>query len=129
MKLLKAIAGDFIYLGRWLWAYLYLKRKSIEMRLAIALADIKQKAWNKQYHVLLKKDIDGKERLVSVCEYDIKVLARRKWLPKNTSTFDLKHSGSIFYSTALSLNNKVPKEERIKAIANYRAYAKRQTAL
>jgi hypothetical protein len=110
----------FIYLNNWI----FYKRQSIKMELSIRLADVKQKAFNKQYHILLLS-LPKCEKLVSVNRDDIIRMKRKKWLPKNTSIFDLLHSESTFYSTPLNRNNKSSATERKAAKAKYLKYSKR----
>ena len=96
----------------------------MKMNLAIRLADIKQKAYNKQYHIMLLSLPVG-EKLVSVNRDDILRLKRKKLLSKEISCFELIHSESIFYSTPLNWNNKSTSEERKAARAKYLKYVKR----
>ena len=90
------------------------------MTLAIKLADIKQKAFNKQYHVMLLSLPTG-DKLVSVNGDDIVSLKRKKWLPKDIGMLELKKT-SIFYSTPLSRNNKSTPEQRREAKRKYIKY-------
>ena len=120
--MLKDIISDIKEYRIWLLNWLFYKRQSVKMSLAISLADIKQKAWNKQYHVMLLELPSG-DKLVSVNRDDIDRFKRKKWLPKNSSMFELVHSSSIFYSTPLSLNNKSTSEERKKAKEKYLKYS------
>ena len=92
------------------------------MNLAIKLADIKQKAFNRQYHIMLLSLPKG-DKLVSVNRNDIENFKRKKWLPKSTKMSDLIHSSSVFYSTPLSRNNKSTTEERKSAREKYLKYA------
>jgi hypothetical protein len=82
--------------------WMFYHRYAIKMSLAIRLSDIKQKAFNKQFHVMLMELSSG-DRLVSVNRDEINKLKRKKWLPKNASMLDLRDS--IFYSTPLNRNN------------------------
>jgi len=121
--MVKEIVQDFREYGVWFGNWLFFKRQSVKMNLAIRLADVKQKAFNKQYHIMLLCLPTG-EKLVSVNRDDIMRLKRKKWLPKDMSTFDLTHSYSIFYSTPLNRNNKSSREERRAAREKYLKYAK-----
>ena len=118
----KEIIQDYKEFRVWFGNWLFYKRQGVKMNLAIRLADVKQKAFNKQYHIMLLC-LPAGEKLVSVNRDDIERLKRKKWLPKNTSAFDLKHSSSIFYSTPLNRNNKSTKEERMDARDKYLKYA------
>ena len=94
----------------------------MKMSLAIHLADIKQKAFNRQYHVMLLELPQG-DRLVSINKEEINRFKRKKWLPKKATMLDLRES--IFYSTPLSRNNKAAPKDRKKAKEKYLKYTKR----
>jgi len=120
----KEIIQDFKEYYVWLSNWSFYKRQSIKMSLAIRLADIKQKAFNKQYHIMILSLPQG-EKLVSVSKSDIQIMIRKKWLPKDISYFSLIHGNSIFYSTPLSRNNKSTPEERKSAREKYMRYLKK----
>ncbi|MDR1089934.1 MAG: hypothetical protein LBL79_02570 [Prevotella sp.] len=118
----KDIVSDFKEYRIWLLNWLFYRRHAIKMNLAIRLADMKQKAFNKQFHVLLMGLPSG-DKLVSVTRDEITKLKRKKWLPKNACVLSLRDS--IFYSTPLDRNNKSTPEERQKAKEKYLKYAKK----
>jgi len=120
----KEIIQDFKEYGIFLKKWIFYKRHSIKMSLAIRLADIKQKAFNRQYHVMLIALPSG-DRLTSINREDVKILVRKKWLPKDTTYFGLTHSDSVFYSTPISRNNKSTPEERKEAREKYLKYVKK----
>jgi len=120
--MLKEIVSDFKEFHVWFSNWLFYRRQSIKMNLAIKLADIKQKAFNRQYHIMLLSLPKG-DKLVSVNRNDIENFKRKKWLPKTTKMSDLIHSTSVFYSTPLSRNNKSTPEERKEAREKYLKYA------
>ena len=120
--MLKEIIKDFKEYRVWFYNWFFYRRQSIKMNLAIRLADIKQKAFNKQYHIMLLC-LPAGEKLVSVSRDDISRLKRKKWLPKNVSAFSLTHSDSVFYSTPLDRNNKSTPKERKEAKEKYLKYA------
>jgi hypothetical protein len=122
--MVKEIIEDFKEYGVWFSNWLFYKRQSVKMSLAIRLADVKQRAFNKQYHIMLL-DLPAGEKLVSVNGDDIKRLKRKKWLPKDMRFFDMKHSPSVFYSTPLNRNNKSTAGDRTEAKEKYLKYAKR----
>jgi len=122
--MLKEILSDLKEFGVWISNWFFYRRQSIKMTLAIKLADIKQKAFNRQYHIMLLSLPKG-DKLVSVCRADIENFKRKKWLPKTTVMSELVHSNSVFYSTALNLNNKSTTEERKTAKEKYLKYAKK----
>jgi hypothetical protein len=117
----KEIVSDYKELRLWLSDWIFCKRRAIKMSLAIRLADIKQRAFNKQYHVMLMYLPSG-DKLVSVNRDEIVKMKRKKWLPKNMSMLDMKDS--IFYSTPLSRNNKSTIEERKEARDKYVRYSR-----
>lgn len=101
--------------------------EAIKLRLAMWLSDMKQKATNKRYFVVLltigytSKGMP-KTRLRSINNEDFKRLKRIKWLPKSMTTLDLQQK--CFYATSLSKNNKWTYEDRQKAKARYLRYYK-----
>lgn len=122
MSVFKTIYTDYKEAKQSLKAWFFYRRQSIKMSLAIRLADMKQKAWNKQYHVMLIELPSG-DKLVSINRDDIKKMKLKKWLPKNACVFSLRDS--IFYSTPLSRNNKSTPKERKQAREKYIKYAKK----
>ena len=106
-------------------AIVFLKRQAFKMRLAIYLADLRQKAFNKRYFVVLctvgvRKDGSVIDRLRSICNSDFKECKRRGWLPKKMGYVEL--SEKSFYQTKLSRNNSEKKEAREKAKRRYLNY-------
>ena len=120
--ILSIIREDFKEFRTWLYNWFVYRRLSLKMGLAIRLADMKQKAWNKRYHVMLL-ELPGGDKLVSINNEDINRFKRKKWLPKKATMLDLKDS--IFYSTPLNRNNKTSPEERRAAKDKYVRYAKK----
>lgn len=120
----KEIVEDYREFWAWLKDWSFYKRQSVKMSLAIRLADIKQRAFNRQFHIMLLELPSG-EKLVSVTRDDVERLKRNRCLPKNMSFFDLKHGNSVFYSTPLDRNNKSSAEERKDAVAKYLKYSRR----
>jgi len=121
-NMFKEIIQDYKEFRVWFSNWLFYKRQGMKMNLAIRLADVKQKAFNKQYHIMILELPVG-EKLVSLNRDDIDRMKRKKWLPKNVSFFDLKHNSSIFYSTPLNRNNKSSAAERREAREKYLKYA------
>jgi hypothetical protein len=103
--------------------WVFYRRQSFKMGLAIRLADMKQRAWNKQYHVMMLELPTG-EKLVSVNNQDINRFRRKRWLPKNKGMHELKMEGSFFYSTPENRNNKSTPADRAAAKKKYLQYAK-----
>ena len=121
--IISIIRSDFREFTTWLHNYLVYRRHSFKMRLAIRLADMKQRAYNKQYHVMIFAE-GAADKLVSVNNEDINRLKRKKWLPKDMGMIELQRS-SIFYSTPLSRNNKSSAEDRKNGREKYMKYAKK----
>lgn len=118
----KDIISDFKEFRIWFLNWLFYRRHAIKMSLAIRLADMKQKAFNKQYHVMLMELPSG-DKLVSVNRDEINNLKRKKWLPKNACMLSLRDS--IFYSTPLNRNNTSTPGDRKVAKEKYLKYAKK----
>ena len=99
--------------------WLYLKKKSIQLTFAIWLCDLKQKAFNRRYFVILGSN----DKLLSFCKRDIDKLKRLNFLDKHMSHLDLMENS--FYYTALSLNgNGISLEERMKKRKKYLDYVR-----
>lgn len=118
----KDIVSDFKEFRIWFFNWLFYRRHTIKMNLAIRLADMKQKAFNKRYFIMLLELPSG-DRLVSINNDEFKKLKTKKWLPKNMNYLDLEEQS--FYQTPLSKNNTVNKKERVKAKKKYLKYAKK----
>lgn len=99
--------------------------EAMKLKLAVYLSDIKQKARNKRYFVVIATvgiDKNGRpiDKLRSINNQEFKHLKRIGWLPKRMSYLEL--SEKCFYSTDLKRNNKQTKEERTKAMERYIRY-------
>lgn len=108
-------------------AYWLLRMEAFKLSLAIRLADVKQRARNKRYHVVLmevgvQKNGSPLRRLRSIDESGFHYCRRKGWLPKRMSYLELEQKS--FYSTPLSLNNSYSQSERKKAMAKYMRYQK-----
>lgn len=75
----KLIKQDFLAAIQWLREYLFHKRHSIRLALAVRMANMKQKGWNKQYFVILSPD----DRLIAVNNDDVERLKRRSRYSKS----------------------------------------------
>lgn len=73
----KTIKKDLAAAIKWIREYLFHKRHSIRLSLAIKLADMKQKGWNKQYFVIFSQT----DKLISLNNDEIE---RMKRLPRYT---------------------------------------------
>ena len=118
----KEIVQDFKEYSVWFRNWLFYHRHSVKMRLAMKLADIKQKAFNKRYFIMLLELPSG-HRLVSVNNKEFNVIKRKGWLPRKMTALDLERES--FYQTALSLNNKTGRSDRKAARERYLRYAKK----
>lgn len=117
------IRSDIRELKVFLFNWFTYRRQSFKMSLAMKMADIKQKAWNKQYHVVLL-ELPTEDKLVTINREDFFRFKRKKWLPKQTQWTDFLRT-SAFYSTPLNLNNKISNKERRIAKEKYMKYAKK----
>jgi hypothetical protein len=115
----KEIIKDFKEFKSWVNEYLFVKRFSTKLYLAIKLADIKQKAFNKQYFVVLAPD----GRLVAINNKDIKKLKQRNLIDKHMDSLSIKRKS--FYYTSQSKNNTMPDKERLEAKTRYLTYSKK----
>jgi len=122
MNALTIIRDDFKELSVWLHNWFFYRRHAIKLRLAIALANMKQKAFNKRYFVVLAETTKG-DKLVSINNKEFDALKRKRWLPKNMSCLELEES--CFYQTALGLNNTTTTQQRKAAKEKYMKYAKK----
>lgn len=122
--ILSIVRTDFREFLATLRNWIYFRRMSIRMGLAIRLADMKQRAYNKQYHVLIMELPSGAERLFSLNNREIESFKRKRWLPKHVTMLDLRKD-SIFYSTPLTRNNRSTAQERRAAKEKYLKYSKR----
>jgi hypothetical protein len=122
----EGVVSDFREFREWLRNWLFYRRQAFKMGLAIRLADIKQRAFNRQYHVMLLVLPTG-EKLTSVSRRDIQLFKRKKWLPKKMGMVELERS--IFYSTPVNRNNTSTPEDRRRAKEKYMRYARKKTYL
>lgn len=104
---------------------MYLLRKKIELSLAIKLANLKQQAFNRRFFVIL----DHRDKLIALCNNDVKNLKQKKYLPKNLSALDLIEKS--FYYTPLSRNNdgKITPESRRRKKDLYMKYVRAKRKL
>lgn len=111
----KGLVNEAIgFIKSW-WAY---KRMGLRMQYAIRLADVKQRAYNKQYHIMLVG-----RTLTSLTRDEFHILQRVGRFDRKLKWATVKER-MVFYSTELNRNNTQSKEERKKAVAKYMEYAK-----
>lgn len=98
--------------------WFYLRRKSIQLSLAIRLCDLKQQAFNRRYFVIL----DHNDKLISLSKEDINRMKRMRMIQKNVTHLDLMEKA--FYYTPLSRNDScaLSLEERKKRRETYMKY-------
>jgi hypothetical protein len=118
----KEIINDFKEFRLWWLNYLFYRRHAVKLKLAVMLADIKQKAFNKRYFVVLI-ETPGKDKLVSINNNEFTVFKRKGWLPKRMSYLELEEYS--FYQTAVGLNNRQSREQRAEARKKYLKYARK----
>ena len=126
----KQIISDFREIGEYLKDAYTVIVSSIKIRLLIFMADLLQKAHNKRFFVSVivrpvikdNRIIGESERLKIFNNEMFKQYKRKGWMPKRMTTLELQQK--CFYSTALSKNNNVSKENRRKAIKQYTQYSK-----
>lgn len=102
-----------------------LKRKSIQLSLAIKLCDLKQQAFNRRYFVIL----DYNDKLISLSKEDINRMKRMRLINPGITHLDLMEKS--FYYTSLSRNNTsgISKEEQAKRREIYYRYIKKKHKL
>ncbi|MDR2917836.1 MAG: hypothetical protein LBV72_00515 [Tannerella sp.] len=122
----KGLKQDLLEINGHLAKKYVLWRQSLRLKLAMSLADMKQRATNKRYYIMTMEVPKG-EKLVSINRDDLNRLKRKKWLPKNFSHLDLERES--WYQTDLKRNNSLTKEEQAKAMKRYRKYLKKQINL
>lgn len=99
-------------------SWLFLKKHSFRLWMAIKLCDLKQSAFNRRYFVIL----DHNDRLISLSRDDINRMKRRKMISKDLTHTKLMEDS--FYYTKLSDNNKMSREEQKEKRKLYFKYAK-----
>lgn len=104
---------------------LYLIKKSIALTLAIALANLKQKAFNKRFYVIL----DQKDRLITLNNAEIKHLKQKGYLSKHLNHLDILEKS--FYYTPATRNdtNRLTPEQRLHKRKLYLNYCKLKSKL
>jgi hypothetical protein len=108
-------------------AFVILSIEAFKLKMAMLLADIKQAARNKRYHVLfivtgINKQGLPIEKLRSINEEEFNYCKRMKWLPKRMTFLELERKA--FYSTPLRRNNSQSREQRRRAMKKYMRYQK-----
>lgn len=75
--MIKELIEDVKSLKPWLTQWLFYRRHALRLKLAIRLANMKQKAWNKQYFVILSAE----NKLISLNSDEIDSLRKTKVYP------------------------------------------------
>lgn len=104
-----------------------MRTEAVKLRLAIYLSDIKQKARNRRFHVVLMQVGNNENgepitRLRSIDNQGFKYCKRKGWLPKRMTMVELEQKA--FYSTPLSRNNTEKYDARKRAMRKYMRYQK-----
>jgi hypothetical protein len=115
--------NDFRELAAWIGLWFRYRKHAFKMSLAIRMADIKQQAFNRRYHVMLVQLPEG-DRLAAVSRREIAALKRKKWLPRHLSKEMLDKS--VFYSTPLERNNRATASERSAAKRKYMTFVRQR---
>jgi hypothetical protein len=124
MKRLKTALFEIEFAYYYVADYLKLCKAALEMYFAIKLADMKQRAFNRQYHVMRMETGNAeRHRLICVSNRDIKAMRLKGAIPKGLGMFELSRQEWFYYSTPLSRNNAERREARLKAMARFRNYA------
>lgn len=100
--------------------WIFLKKKSIQLTLAIKLCDLKQQAFNRRYFVIL----DYNDKLISLSKEDVNRMKKRRLIDKGITHLDLMEKS--FYYTPLSRNDntRISREEQKKRKENYIKFVK-----
>ena len=104
----------------WLSDFLFFRRHAFKLALAIRLANMKQRAFNKRYYVMLIETSKG-DRLTSINNDEFKTFKRRGWLPKRMTHLDLEREA--FYQTPIGLNNSFDSTQQQASKERYLRYA------
>jgi hypothetical protein len=124
MKSLKTAFYVISFFYYYIVDYLKLCKAALEMYFAIKLADMKQRAFNRQYHIMrMETGTEGRHRLICVSNRDIKAMRLKGAIPKRLGMFEMSRQEWFYYSTPLSRNNTERREARLKAMARFRRYA------
>jgi hypothetical protein len=124
MKQIKTALFVISFMYYYVVDYLKLCKSAVEMYFAIKMADMKQRAYNRQYHVMrMETGTVGRHRLICVCNKDIKEMRLKGAIPKGLGMFELSKQEWFYYSTPLNKNNAISRERRIEAMTKFRKYA------
>lgn len=100
--------------------WIFLKKKSIQLTLAIKLCNLKQQAFNRRYFVIL----DYNDKLTSLSKEDVNRMKKIRLIDKSITHLDLMEKS--FYYTPLSRNSNtgISREEQKKRKENYMKFVK-----
>lgn len=118
--MLKEIISDFREYKIWIREYLQVRRYAIRFTLARHMADMMQKAMNKQISVVLNSN----KRFEYWTSDTLKRRKKEGSVPKNWSMYP-EVAQVTFYKTGINLQNKTTLEERAEYKAKFIRYAKK----
>ena len=120
-SMFKRIASDFREIRDYVKDLYIVITSTIKIRLLIYMADLLQKAYNRRFFVSVIEKPEG-ERLKIFDKQMFNKFKRRGWMPKHMTVLELQQK--CFYSTPLSRNNKIDKQQRKDAVKKYQQYSK-----
>ena len=120
-NMFKRIASDFREIRDYVKDLYIVITSTIKIRLLIYMADLLQKAYNRRFFVSVIEKPEG-ERLKIFDKQMFNKFKRRGWMPKHMTVLELQQK--CFYSTPLSRNNKIDKQQRKDAVKKYQQYSK-----
>lgn len=117
--MLKEIINDFKEFRSWLKEFTSVKRYAIKFELARRMADMMQRAMNRQISVV----INGNRKFEYWTSDTLKKKKKAGMVPKSWGMHELRKV--TFYKTPEKANNKVDPEEREEYKRKFISYAKR----
>jgi len=117
--MLKSIINDFKEFYSWLKEFLEVKRYAIKFELARRMADMMQRAMNRQISVI----INGNHKFEYWTSDTLKKKKKAGMIPKSWGMYELLKV--TFYKTPETANNKLNTEEREKYKRKFISYARR----
>lgn len=118
--MIKDIIKDYLEFKLWIKDFLQVKRYAFKFNLARNMADIMQKAMNKQISVVL----NGNKKFEYWTSETLKRKKKAGLVPKSWSMYP-EVEKVTFYKTSSSMQNKTTKEERAVYKEKFIKYAKK----
>lgn len=116
----KEIITDFIEFKIWVKEFLQVRRYAFRFMLARNMADMMQKAMNKQIHVIL----NSSKRFEYWTSDTLKRRKKEGTVPKSWSMYP-EVAQVTFYRTGINMQNKTTPAERAEYKAKFISYAKK----